>query len=87
MTLLGKCRHKYAPNDYCGLTVVATRYGPGHVAPPRVSHYPALSYSTAAAASIPTATVDGGPIAGQIGIPGVGTPVRVRRSQPVKAGG
>lgn len=37
-------------NDRCGITVAQTAYGPGHVARPRVSHYPLLS----------TAAPDGG---------------------------
>ncbi len=67
MTILGPCRHRYSLDTRCGLTVLATPYGPGHASPPKAAHYPVISTSTPGPI-LPDVEVAAGP--------------RVRRSSP-----
>lgn len=83
MILLGVCRHRYTHDDRCGLTVVQTRFGPGHVAAPKWAHYPVLSTPAAAVgapANAPAAARVGGSPTDLIGIP-VSARSRVGRSE------
>lgn len=89
MHLLGKCKHRYGRNDYCDLTVIQTRFGPGHVAPPKFGHYPRLTPSSTSAPAVTGHGAEAGgghdrPVPGQRGSEAAGR--GVRRAVPVKAG-
>ena len=67
MTILGPCRHRYSHDVRCGITVVATPYGPGHTSAPKVSHYPVVTATAPHSASQATPDANSGPV-GQIAL-------------------